>query len=118
MVMHGGDDGDLKDYGFPDDYIFNWNCKDLQKLDAGNGERIPLLSEVFELIHSTNVFVNIELKGPRTPSLSAIYNCELAANRVLETVNQYDMHGRFLISSFNHDDLLLEMHKARQIYLS
>ena len=50
VVMHGGDDGNLKDYGLPEEYIFNWRCEDLKKLDAGNGEKIPILSEVFEHI--------------------------------------------------------------------
>jgi len=24
MVIHGGDDGDLKDYGYPEDYVYEW----------------------------------------------------------------------------------------------
>lgn len=69
MVMHGGQDGSLIDYGFPEEYVFNWTKDQLMTLDAGNGEKIPTLSEVFELLTATNIFVNIELKGPRTEHL-------------------------------------------------
>ena len=65
MVMHGGDNGELKDYGYPNDFVFEWDTKRLQKLDAGNGQSIPTLSEVFKLIKPTSIFVNIELKGPQ-----------------------------------------------------
>jgi hypothetical protein len=47
MVMHGGDNGELKDYGYPNDLVFEWDKERLQKLDAGNGESIPTLGEVF-----------------------------------------------------------------------
>jgi glycerophosphoryl diester phosphodiesterase len=39
----------------------------VRSLDAGKGERIPLLSEVLETVNR-RALVNIELKGPRTAS--------------------------------------------------
>ncbi|MCX7635617.1 MAG: glycerophosphodiester phosphodiesterase family protein [Syntrophales bacterium] len=42
----------------------------LRRLDAGAGERIPLLREVLELI-AGRAGINIELKGPGTPPLVA-----------------------------------------------
>lgn len=118
LVMHGGEDGNLKDYGMPEEYIFLKTLEELRQLDAGNGEKIPLLSELFELIKPTPIFVNIELKGPRTPALAAIYDYHLAAKSVLECVKTHKMHDRFLVSSFNHHDLLVAMEQARINYLS
>jgi len=42
-VVHGGEDGELKDYGYPEDYIFKWTREKLQTLDAGEGETLPTL---------------------------------------------------------------------------
>jgi hypothetical protein len=53
MVMHGGEDGELKDYGYPKDLVFEWTTEKLRELDAGNGECIPTLDEVFDLVKST-----------------------------------------------------------------
>jgi len=53
MVMHGGEDGDLKDYGYPKDLVFEWSTERLRKLDAGSGEHIPTLNEVFDLVKNT-----------------------------------------------------------------
>ena len=52
------------------------------------------------------MFVNVELKGPRTPELRNAYNSKLAALRLMEEVSAHEMHGRFLVSSFNHEDIL------------
>ena len=35
VVAHGGDDGNLKDYGHSEEYIYDWTYEQLQKLDAG-----------------------------------------------------------------------------------
>ena len=53
MVLHGGEDGELKDYGYPKDLVFEWTTEQLRELDAGNGECIPTLDEVFDLVKST-----------------------------------------------------------------
>ena len=42
----------------------------IKQLDAGNGETIPTLSEVFKFLKPhPEVFVNLELKGPTEPLL-------------------------------------------------
>ena len=41
----------------------------IKQLDAGNGETIPTLAEVLNLLQPTDVFVNLELKGPNDPLL-------------------------------------------------
>jgi glycerophosphoryl diester phosphodiesterase len=69
----------------------------LRTLDAGQGERIPTLREVFETVNR-RAFINIELKGPRT------------AAPVSDLIGEYlAQHGwqyaDFLVSSFNRTQL-------------
>ena len=67
MILHGGCDGTLKDYGRPQDYIFNWTVEELQQIDIGDGEKIPTLESLLELSKSSpNVILNIELKVPKS----------------------------------------------------
>lgn len=77
--------------------------KDLKKLDAGAGERIPTLEEVLNLANR-RVRVNIELKGPKTvkPALNII-------NKYIK--NKGWNIDDFVISSFSRTQLK----KARQI---
>ncbi|HMH70074.1 MAG TPA: glycerophosphodiester phosphodiesterase family protein [Candidatus Saccharimonadales bacterium] len=79
--------------GYVADFIF----EELRSLDAGNGEKIPLLGEVLDLING-QVPVNIELKGVGT------------AGHVAKLINRYRTEKRwpndlFLVSSFNHVEL-------------
>lgn len=66
----------------------------LRSLDAGRGEKIPTLSEIFEAVNRRAV-VNVELKGPHTAAP--------VATLIAEYVNcrswSYD---DFLVSSFDH----------------
>lgn len=110
-MAHGGDDGNLKDYGHPEDYIYDWTYEQLLTLDAGEGNRLPTLEQVFQLF-DTKVFINIELKGPRSDEFKLRYDCALAAQLVSELVHKYNYHGRFLVSSFN-SDILQEIEKMR-----
>lgn len=65
----------------------------LQALDAGEGEKIPSLSEVLELVRGrAEVFV--ELKAP---------GCELA---LVETLRAHDQVGEAYVKSFVHPWLL------------
>jgi glycerophosphoryl diester phosphodiesterase len=63
----------------------------LRSLDAGKGERIPLLSEVLELL-SGSIGVNVELKGPDTA---------LPTIRLLSSHASGPGWDRFLVSSFD-----------------
>jgi glycerophosphoryl diester phosphodiesterase len=71
----------------------------LRSLDAGKGQRIPLLREVFDLTQG-RVGVNVELKGPET------------AAPVVRLIDEYSKGpqgmsgGRILLSSFNFRELL------------
>lgn len=73
------------------------NLTELKQLDAGKGEQIPMLAEVFDLVNR-QVIINIELKGKGT------------AQAVAQLITKYvDNHGwtwsDFIVSSFNHYEL-------------
>ena len=70
--------------------VTDFSFERLRQLDAGDGERIPTLREVLELIPAT-VAVNVELKGTNTASAAA------------DVLRQYD-HQQ-LVSSFDHGEL-------------
>ena len=72
-----------------------WNT--LKKIDLGNGERIPLLGQVLDLVDK-QVIVNIELKGKNT------------AKPVADLITQYICNknwkpDHFIIASFDHYSL-------------
>jgi len=69
----------------------------LRKLDAGKGERIPTLAEVFECVNR-RALINIELKGRRTARpVAALIECYIQ-----ERGWTYD---DFLVSSFHRKEL-------------
>ncbi len=79
-------------------YVKDKSLKELRNLDAGNGEKIPLLGEALDLIDRKAV-VNIELKG------------EGAVRPVTGLIEKYiAVQGwsidDFLVSSFNHYELV------------
>jgi len=76
---------------------------ELRALDAGSGERIPTLSEVFDTVNRRAV-INVELKGPHT------------AAPVVALIDDYVRHRGwrcedFLLSSFDHE----RISEARQL---
>lgn len=77
--------------------VKNHSLTELKTLDAGNGEKIPTLNEVLDLIN-IRVKINIELKGIGT-SLA-----------VAKTIKSYIKNGwdsnLFYVSSFNHIELM------------
>ncbi len=56
-------------------YVLDYSFEELRKLDAGNGQTIPTLEEVLDLVNM-KTSVNIELKGTGTAKAvaSTIYN--------------------------------------------
>lgn len=82
--------------------VFDNSFQELRKLNAGKGEKIPLLQEVLEVLNLVDknlnvkkVKLNIELKGKGT------------ATPVFEVIETYVRekgwsYNHFLISSFNH----------------
>jgi glycerophosphoryl diester phosphodiesterase len=70
----------------------------LRSLDAGKGQRIPTLREVFDCV-DRRAGINIEMKGPGTAGLTI----SLIKEYVKTKGWNYD---QFIVSSFNHHDLL------------
>jgi glycerophosphoryl diester phosphodiesterase len=68
----------------------------VRSLDAGKGQQVPILEEVFETV-DRQVIINIELKGSNTAKL------------VVSLIQAYIKAGwsytDFVVSSFNHDEL-------------
>lgn len=78
-------------------YVARKSFAELRALDAGHGERIPTLREVFETVNRA-AFINIELKGKRT------------ARPVEALIREFvERHGwryeDFLVSSFSRGEL-------------
>jgi glycerophosphoryl diester phosphodiesterase len=78
-------------------YLTEKSLEYLRSLDAGNGEKIPLLREVFDLVNR-RAGINIELKGPETAGPVA----KLIENYVKNLGWRYE---EILVSSFNHHEL-------------
>ena len=82
-------------------YLTDFTFEDLRALDAGNGQQVPTLSEVIDLV-DRQIPINIELKGHGTAKpVAALLDGYLARGWSSED---------FLISSFNHVELA-EFHK-------
>ncbi len=74
--------------------VWDLSFKELRSLDAGKGEKIPVLEEVLDLLNG-QIKVNLELKGPGV------------AKPVFKLIEKYVAEKRwsysnFYISSFNH----------------
>ena len=69
----------------------------LRSLDAGEGERIPILGEVFDTI-AARAGINIEIKGPNA--------APAVVNVVRDRIDRGWDIGRILISSFDHRELV------------
>ncbi len=78
-------------------YITDFSLSDLKKLNAGEGESIPTLQEVIDLIDS-RCPLNIEIKGKGSSK---------EVSRILE--QEFSKKGRspddFIVSSFDHCEL-------------
>lgn len=83
-------------------WVKDFTLADIRMLDAGAwfdaeyaGQKIPLLSEVLELVADTQVLVNIELK-------SGLVQYPGLEQAVLQLGADHKMTDRLIISSFNH----------------
>lgn len=80
-------------------------CQELKKLDASNSMegfenvRIPTLKEVYGLLKSTDLMVNVEIKC-ETTIYFGIWD------KLIELEKEMGMTGRVIYSSFNHYVLL------------
>jgi len=78
-------------------YVAEQSLEYLRSLDAGNGEKIPFLWEVFEQVNR-RAGVNVELKGPGTAAPVALLIDRYAKERGWR-------YEEFLVSSFDHHEL-------------
>lgn len=75
---------------------------ELKELDAGSwfsniykNEKIPTIEELFELVKSENIWLNLEIKKR--------YSLNLKLDKLLiKKINEFGMQDRVVISSFNH----------------
>jgi glycerophosphoryl diester phosphodiesterase len=78
-------------------YVIDFTFQDIRQLDAGNGEKVPTLSEAIELVNR-QVPIIIELKAVGT------------GKAVAKLINQYLAKGwqreDFEIVSFNHHEMV------------
>ena len=74
--------------------IYETTLDELRLLDAGNGERIPLLREIFEILPES-MGINVELKGAGTA---------VATSNLIEETG-FD-RNRLMISSFHLDEIV------------
>jgi len=79
----------------------------LRSLDAGQGERIPFLHEVLDLVNR-RVVVNVELKGPGTAGPAAALVEMYVRDRGWD-------YGNVLFSSFLHRELSVAGREAPRI---
>lgn len=78
-------------------FVVNQSMEYLRSLDAGKGQKIPFLREVFDLVDK-RAGINIELKGRNTASPVIALILEYIKNQNLT----YDS---IIVSSFDHDEL-------------
>ncbi len=77
-------------------YLMDQSFSNLRSLDAGIGQKIPTLAEVFEAV-DRKAGVNIELKGPGTAGPVADFIAAMGERGWREDL--------ILVSSFNHREL-------------
>lgn len=77
--------------------IGDLSLSEIQKLDAGNGEKIPTLQEVLDLVQG-KAQINIELKGKHTAQPVSDFIKENTWENLWHTED-------FLVSSFQHKEL-------------
>ncbi len=83
-------------------WVKDYTLAELRKLDAGAwfdaeyaGQKVPLLSEVLELLTHNELQLNVELK-------SGLVHYPGLEQAVLDLVARFNMRQRVIVSSFNH----------------
>ena len=75
-------------------FVHYHTLKQIRTLDAGNGERVPTLNEVFDLARANNIRLCIEVKGVDDAASVTITDVVVAA------VRRADFISRAIITSF------------------
>ncbi|WP_163099394.1 glycerophosphodiester phosphodiesterase [Peribacillus alkalitolerans] len=82
--------------------VMDFTLEELKKLDAGSwfsnefqGETIPTLKEVLQLLQGTEILLNVELK-------TDVIQYQEIEEKVLKDLEQFSYKDKAIISSFNH----------------
>lgn len=78
---------------------FTWD--EIRKLDCGQGQHPPLLSDVLEQMRGNKLLLNMEIKAGLNPR-----GFDGLEEKAVNLVHEFGMAGRTLYSSFNHPALM------------
>ncbi len=70
--------------------VLSLSSKDIKQADAGSGEKVPLLEEVFDLFKGKTQEIMVEIKS---------FGCE---KKILKLISQFKNEDQIIIKSFNH----------------
>jgi len=80
--------------------VAHQSLADIRKLDAGQGQKVPILAEVFDLVRDNSLRLCLEIKGHSEAA-------ELAtATALVQAVEDADLIGRCILTSFSKAALL------------
>lgn len=83
-------------------YVADLDLREIRRLDAGGGQKVPLLHEVFDLVDK-RLPIHIELKGPETAvPVAALISTYMTKKNWPEDL--------FIVSSYNHVELMKFTH--------
>ena len=88
------------------------DCVSLQELERykSGDVKVPSLDEVFDFVKQSGCIVNVELKTmPR--------QYPLIAEKLVELVNEYNLHSQVMVSSFDHHQLVKVRSLCDKLYL-
>lgn len=74
-------------------WVARMTLAQLQALDAGNGEHLPTLDEVFDLV-GKKLLINVELKP-------IVRDTQTLSEKVAQTIRRHDLTQTVICSSFN-----------------
>ena len=116
MVLRTGADGELAPYGYPKEYVYDWDSTQLQtKIDLGSGQRVPTLEQVILLtLDAPKLQIHIEVKSPISAAKKALYNSARTCNRVRDVIDDYIIRERTTVTS-SDPEILSGMEKARKV---
>lgn len=80
-------------------WVHDWTMAQVRELNAGQGERVPTLSEVFELARANDVRLCIEVKGVNEKASLEITDC------LVEHIQRANFVPRAVVTSFFGDAL-------------
>jgi glycerophosphoryl diester phosphodiesterase len=80
--------------------IGDFRLQEIRQLDAGQGETVPLLTEVIPLARQAQVRLYVEIKGASEPDELAI------AEGVIQTLEAADFLSQTIVTSFSSKALL------------